>query len=70
MLLKDKWAIITGATSGIGKGIALHFAKHGANIVVIGTNEERAKQVVQELHDLGAKKSFYQLVHVAKFLDV
>ena len=70
MLLKNKWAIITGATSGIGKGIALHFAIHGANIVVIGTNEERAKQVVKELHDLGAKESFYQLVHVAKFSDV
>ncbi len=48
-LLKGKSAIITGATAGIGREIALQYARHGANVAIVGTNEERANQVLQEL---------------------
>ncbi|MBS3904552.1 MAG: 3-oxoacyl-ACP reductase FabG [Simkania sp.] len=51
-LLKDKNALITGATAGIGREIALQFARHGAHVVIIGTNEERANQVLKELEAL------------------
>jgi len=51
-LLKNKTAIVTGATAGIGREIALQFARHGANIVLIGTNEERAEQVLRELETI------------------
>jgi 3-oxoacyl-[acyl-carrier protein] reductase len=51
-LLKDKNALITGATAGIGREIALQFARHGASIAVVGTNEERAEQVLRELETL------------------
>ena len=51
-LLKDKNALITGATAGIGKEIALQFARQGASVAIIGTNEERAEQVLQELEAL------------------
>jgi 3-oxoacyl-[acyl-carrier protein] reductase len=48
-LLSGKKAIITGGTAGIGKEIAIAFAKQGANIAIFGTNPERATQVIQEL---------------------
>jgi 3-oxoacyl-[acyl-carrier protein] reductase len=48
-LLKAKKALITGGTAGIGKEIAIAFAKQGADVAIFGTNDERAAQVVQEL---------------------
>lgn len=47
-MLKGKKVIVTGATAGIGRGIALEFAERGASVVLIGTNEERANEVCQE----------------------
>lgn len=47
--LNGKVAVVTGATAGIGKAIALLFAKEGAFVVAIGTNEERGAKVVQEM---------------------
>ena len=46
MKLQDKVAIVTGATSGMGRATAVLFAKEGAKVVVTGRNEERAKAVV------------------------
>jgi 3-oxoacyl-[acyl-carrier protein] reductase len=51
-LLKDKKALITGGTAGIGKEIALAFAKQGASVVIFGTNAERAQQTVEEMQAL------------------
>lgn len=48
-LLQNKTALITGATAGIGKEIALLFARNGASVAIVGTNKERAEQVLQEL---------------------
>lgn len=47
--LTGQVAVITGATAGIGKAIALRFAKEGAYVVAVGTNGERGAQVVQEM---------------------
>lgn len=47
--LAGKNAIVTGATRGIGKAIALCFAEEGANVFVLGTNEERGNEVVELL---------------------
>ncbi len=46
---EGKTALITGSTRGIGRAIAEAFAKHGANVVVSGTVEDRAKAVADEL---------------------
>ena len=40
-LLKDQTAIITGGTSGIGKAIAIKFAEHGANIIILGRDKNK-----------------------------
>ena len=48
-LLNDKVTLVTGGTAGIGKEIALTFARQGAHVIIFGTNLERAVQVVEEL---------------------
>jgi len=47
--LDGKVAIVTGATSGMGQASAIRFAKEGAKVVISGRNEERARQVVNEI---------------------
>ena len=56
--LDGKVAVITGSTSGIGRGIALMFAQNGAGVVVNGNNEERGNAVVQEIKASGGKAIF------------
>lgn len=53
MRLKNKIALITGSTRGIGKGIALRFAEEGATVVINGTKEESVSEVVTELRKQG-----------------
>lgn len=57
--LKDKIAVVTGATAGIGKGIALKLAQEGAKVVVVGRNLERGRQVVQEIEKAGGAGVFF-----------
>ena len=51
MRLKDKTAIVTGAGSGFGKGIAMRFAKEGARVGVIDINAEAAREVASQIGD-------------------
>ncbi|MCS5696084.1 SDR family NAD(P)-dependent oxidoreductase [Desulfofundulus thermocisternus] len=55
MKLKDKVALVTGGTAGLGRGIALAFAREGAKVAISGRNEERLQKVVQEIEALGAE---------------
>ena len=48
MKLKDRVAIVTGATSGLGEAAARLFAEEGAKVVVSGRNETRGRRVVVE----------------------
>lgn len=54
MLLKNKVALISGATSGMGKAIALLFAAEGARVVVNGRNEARGAETVAAIQKPGA----------------
>jgi|MGYP001471109183 3-oxoacyl-[acyl-carrier protein] reductase len=51
MRLNNKIALVTGAGSGFGRGIAARFAEEGAKVVVADINEESAKNVAGEIGD-------------------
>lgn len=49
MKLKNKTILITGATSGFGRGTARRCVKEGARVILTGRREERLKELVEEL---------------------
>ena len=60
-LLKNKTALITGASRGIGRGIATVFAKHGANVVfTYSSSLDAANTLEKELQSLGVQAKGYQ----------
>jgi len=60
-ILENKVALITGATRGIGKGIALSFAKSGANVAFTYlSSDESAKALEAELQSFGVKAKAYK----------
>lgn len=61
--LTGKVAIITGATSGIGKATALLFAEEGADVVITGRRSELGKRVEEEIRQKGARGVFIQADH-------
>ena len=58
MDFSNKTAIVTGAANGIGKGIALHYAMKGANVVVADIDEEAGKEIVSLIKEQG-RNAFY-----------
>lgn len=69
MKLKDKVAIVTGSTSGMGRATAVLFAREGAKVVVTGRNQERAKEVVSQIKDEGFE-AIYVLADMSKLEDL
>ncbi len=66
-LLENKTALITGATRGIGRGIAITFAKQGANVAfTFNSSVEAAQELEKELESYGVKAKGYQS-NAAKF---
>lgn len=57
-LLQGKVAIVTGASSGIGIGIALELAKAGAFVSLAARREEKLQNVKKEIEDVGGKAMF------------
>jgi len=61
--LTGKVAIVTGATSGIGKATALLFAEEGADLVITGRRAELGKAVETEIRQKGVRCVFVQADH-------
>ena len=59
--LKDKVAIVTGSTSGIGAATARLFAKEGASVVICGRREKRGNALAQEIRKGGGKAMYHFL---------
>src|SRR6201989_3714465 len=56
--LKGKTALVTGSTSGIGRATAIALAARGAHVLVVGRDEQRAKDVVAEIEGSGGSATF------------
>jgi NAD(P)-dependent dehydrogenase (short-subunit alcohol dehydrogenase family) len=53
MLLKNKFAVVTGGGRGIGRSIALHFAHEGADVALIGRTRSEIEQTASEIQQQG-----------------
>ena len=69
MELKNKKAIITGGSRGLGKATAIAFAKLGIDIAITGRNEAKLKETVAELKALGVN-AFYEVFDVGNYDEV
>ena len=67
--LTDKVAIVTGGSRGIGKAIALEFAKAGAHVVVASRTMSELEKVAAEIRQLG-RRSLAVATDVSKPEDV
>ena len=56
--LEGKTALVTGSTSGIGRATAVALAARGAHVLVVGRDEQRAKEVVAEIEGSGGSAAF------------
>jgi NAD(P)-dependent dehydrogenase (short-subunit alcohol dehydrogenase family) len=69
MKLKDKVAIITGAGSGIGEGIAIRFAREGAKIAIPDIDGEKAERTAGKIRSMG-KEALPLQADVSKATEV
>ena len=59
MKLKGKTAVVTGASSGMGREIAYYFAKEGANVIAVARRTERLNELVEKTKDFEGKVVAY-----------
>jgi NAD(P)-dependent dehydrogenase (short-subunit alcohol dehydrogenase family) len=58
MRFKDKAVVVTGATTGIGRGTAVLFGQEGAKVVVAGRRKKNGEETVQRIKDKGGEAVF------------
>ncbi len=57
-LLKDRAIFLTGGGSGLGRSMAIHFAKLGARLFIVGRREDPLKSTCDEIHQDGGAAAF------------
>jgi len=67
--LKGRVALVTGSARGIGKNIALEFAREGATIFINDVDEENASQTCSQIKEIGAK-CFSYIADVGNYEEV
>lgn len=68
--LHDQVALITGATAGIGKEIALTFVRQGATVIAVGTNRDRGTALVAEANEIATGKLAFVQTDISVKQDV
>ena len=68
-LLKGKKTIITGASYGIGKSLAIGFADLGSEVGILSRSEDKLKNVVNEIKEKGYS-AYYEKGDVSNYNDV
>ena len=69
-LLKNKKILITGGGTGLGKEMAIHFAKHGAVLYICGRRENVLKETADEISKKYSTKVNYQTLDIRASKDV
>ena len=69
-LLKNKRILITGGGTGLGKEMAVHFAKHGAVLYICGRRENVLKETADEISEKCSTKVNYQTLDIRASKDV
>lgn len=67
--MKNKKAVITGGSRGLGKATAIAFAKEGIDVAITGRNEKVLKETVSELESLGIN-AIYSVFDVGSYEEV
>jgi meso-butanediol dehydrogenase / (S,S)-butanediol dehydrogenase / diacetyl reductase len=59
MTVKQKSVLVTGASQGIGRGIALRLAQDGANLALVDIKADKLERVAREIEALGRKATTF-----------
>src|SRR3989442_15823179 len=68
--LKDKWVLITGASSGFGAAAARAFGAEGSRLLIGARRVDRLQQVAAEALKAGAEEAHFHFLDVSKTASV
>ncbi|MFA5078654.1 MAG: glucose 1-dehydrogenase [Dehalococcoidia bacterium] len=69
ILLRDKVAMVTGASRGIGRAIALDMARAGADIILASRKQDELEKVADEIRAIG-RRALPVAAHIGKMPDI
>ena len=70
LLYHNQHILITGASSGLGRNMALNYAKNGATIINLSRNLKKMKSLQQELQDINPVSHKYYSLDISDYQEV